>query len=1412
MHRVTKSVIMAPAPKPAQASTPGTPDLAELLKVQMQMMQMFMDTTKRMEANAEKREEMLVERLEKMSSSAGRDTHVHTQDAATVSAALASRILVFEYDEESGCTFDKWITRFEDVVMSEGSSLKESDRTSLLVSKLDSRCYAMYVDHILPKKPADMSYEETKIVLSELFGEKVSLFRRRFNALRVVKEETEDFKSYAARVNQLHERGRVKEMTEDDMKCTLFVAGLQESRWKDLRKRLIRRLEGDTETKLKDLVTECDLSMTLVEDAEVREQDRMRVAAPVHQKKWSHQRSKKFNASRGYPSKNPGMAKDSSRKGACHSCGKFGHWAASCPDSRRKVKAVVKLNKVEGRKNVTVRIGNVDITMQLDTGADVTIIDQKTWRRLGSPSLSEASLDLSAANGSPIKVEGSFDAEFKVKGFQGKGRCYVTKNIRLLGIDWIDQLPPFKEAFATTCCVVKTAGVLEKEIQQKHPDVFKEELGRCKKLTAELVLKKDAKPVFVPKRGVPFAVEELVEKELDRLVDIGVLTPVSYSKWAAPIVVVKKKTGAVRICADYSTGLNDALELNRHPLPTPEEIFTKLNGGVVFSQIDLRDAYLQVEMSEKSKELLTVNTKRGLYQYNRLPFGVKSAPGIFQGIMDNLIAGVDGCAAYLDDIVVCGRTQEEHDRSVRRLFERIEEFGIRVRLEKCSFAQERIKFLGFIVDRHGRRPDPERTSAIAKMPAPRNIQEVESFLGMVSFYSSFVKEMRSMRAPLDDLKKKDNKFVWTDECEVAFNKLKQTVDSDLLLCHYDPKLPIIVAADASEKGLGAVITHRYPNGTEKAICHASRALTSAEKNYSQTEKEGLALIFAVRKFHRYIYGRKFTLLTDHRPLLGIYGSKKGIPAHSANRLQRWSLTLLGYDFDIQYRRTTEFGQADALSRLIASHTPQDEDVVIAKVESDVSAVLEETVNRLPVSWKDIRDASERDYVLPGVVDALKSGKWPDCMPGSALYNFRSQESHLTVKDNCVFFGERIVVPRLLRGRILKMLHSGHPGQTRMKLLARSYVYWIGMDTDIERTVRGCECCQRAAKMLVKTELTPWPETNRAMERIHIDFAGPQEGKMYLVVVDAYSRWPEIVEMRSTTATATINQLECMFARFGYPDTLVSDNGSQFTSRDFEEYCRVNGIKHLRSSPFHPQSNGLAERFVDTFKRALLKMKGEGSSQKALQRFLMTYRSTPCPSAKNQQSPAEMFIGRKLTTQISRLVMGSQEAKKGRLQGSKTKMAENFNRQHGAKKRSFNVDDLVYARDHRTPSKPSWTAGRVVRIRGRSMYDVEISKEVVWTRHVNQLRPRHCKEAVTILCDEFDIAPPSDGNGRRTVVDADVTSDWPSDLYRAMEDHTQRESSSSSSSSPARSPRGLRRSTRARVAPKRLSPDPSKDKY
>ena len=321
-----------------------------------------------------------------------------------------------------------------------------------------------------------------------------------------------------------------------------------------------------------------------------------------------------------------------------------------------------------------------------------------------------------------------------------------------------------------------------------------------------------------------------------------------------------------------------------------------------------------------------------------------------------MITGLEGCAAYLDDVIVTGSTLEEHSNNVQALFKRIADCGFRVRMEKCSFAKPEIKFLGHVVSRDGRPPDLEKIEAIAEMPAPKDPKQLKSFLGMISYYSSFVPEMRSMRGPLDDLERED-KFVWTAEHQKVLEKLKKVLQSDLLLTHFDPGLDIVVAADACDYGVGAVISHRFPNGTEKAIAHASRSLTKAEKNYGQIEKEALALVFGVRKFHRYIYGRRFLLLTDHKPLLSIFGSKVGISAYSANRLQRWELVLLAYDFVIEYRRSTHFGQADALSRLIASKKlPEDEDIVIAKIEQDVRAVQGDVIRHLPVTKEDIRPA------------------------------------------------------------------------------------------------------------------------------------------------------------------------------------------------------------------------------------------------------------------------------------------------------------------------------------------------------------------------------------------------------------------------------------------------------------------------
>uniref|UniRef100_A0A8R1I4B2 RNA-directed DNA polymerase n=1 Tax=Caenorhabditis japonica TaxID=281687 RepID=A0A8R1I4B2_CAEJA len=364
---------------------------------------------------------------------------------------------------------------------------------------------------------------------------------------------------------------------------------------------------------------------------------------------------------------------------------------------------------------------------------------------------------------------------------------------------------------------------LETSLRASFPAVFEAGLERCTKARATLHLKENASPAFRKARPVAYAVLPKVAHEVKLLVDQGVYTATDYSDFAAPVVVVDKKDGTIRLCGDYSTGLNEALETHQNPLPTAEDIFTTLNGAKYFTQIDLAEAYLQIEVEEQCKKLLTINTHLGLFYPNRLPFGVKTAPAIFQQIIDTMISGLEGVTAYMDDLVICG----------------IEEFGLRVKPAKCSFLQPEIKFLGFIISQHGRRPDPAKIAAIDQMPAPTDISQLLSFLGMVQFYGSFVKDLQNFRGSLETLTKKDIIFQWTKNCQSAFDNIKSVLKSKLLLTHYDPRLPIIVAADASNYGIGAVITHRFPDGSEKAIFHASRTLTAAQKGYSQIEKEAL---------------------------------------------------------------------------------------------------------------------------------------------------------------------------------------------------------------------------------------------------------------------------------------------------------------------------------------------------------------------------------------------------------------------------------------------------------------------------------------------------------------------------------------------------------------------------------------------
>ncbi|XP_061506314.1 uncharacterized protein K02A2.6-like [Anopheles gambiae] len=835
-------------------------------------------------------------------------------------------------------------------------------------------------------------------------------------------------------------------------------------------------------------------------------------------------------------------------------------------------------------------------------------------------------------------------------------------------------------------------------------------MGLCTKGNVTLQLKEKCRPVFCPKRPVAYAMLDAVDKELDRLEKLGVITPVDFSDWAAPIVVVRKANGQIRICGDYSTGLNGALHPQEYPLPLPADIFARLGNCTHFTQIDLSDAFLQVEIAEQSRKFLTINTHKGLYSYNRLPPGIKVAPAAFQQLMDKMLIGLRGVSSYMDDIIIGGRNQKEHDDILNETLARIQDYGFTIRVEKCFFNEKQIRYLGHIIDNQGIRPDPEKVKVITNLPAPSDVSEVRSFLGAINYYGRFIPNLRNLRYPLDALLKEGREFAWTAECQKVFEKFKSVLSSNLLLTHYDPRLEIVVSADASSVGLGATLSHKFSDGSMKVVQHASRSLTKAEQRYSQIDREGLAIIFAVTKFHKMIFGRHFRLQTDHRPLLRIFGNKKGIPVYTANRLQRFALTLLMYDFEIEYVTTEKFGNADILSRLISEHSKPDEDYIIAnlELEKDVKSVVISNISSLPINFTEVAKQTGKDSILSKVLHFTQNG-WPhNTIYTGELASFYARREALSAVDECLLFGERVIIPNSLQERCLRQFHRGHPGIQRMKSLARSYVYWPSIDKDISECVASCERCQAVSKSPAHSTPIPWPKPSSPWQRVHIDYAGPLEGDYFLIVVDAYSKWPEIVKTSSNTASATIAILRGIFSRFGNPVTLVSDNGTQFTSEIFADFCAHNGIEHLRTAPFHPQSNGQAERFVDTFKRSMKKISAEDTSlPEALDIFLQTYRSTPNPSTEEKKSPAELMLGRKMRTTLDLL--------RPTLNPFKHSVPE--------KVRELSCGDLVYVKTY-SRNIWKWEPAVITGRCGNVMYEVVTGDQRTLRRHVNQMRRRN----------------------------------------------------------------------------------------
>uniref|UniRef100_A0AAV2JVH3 ribonuclease H n=1 Tax=Knipowitschia caucasica TaxID=637954 RepID=A0AAV2JVH3_KNICA len=444
---------------------------------------------------------------------------------------------------------------------------------------------------------------------------------------------------------------------------------------------------------------------------------------------------------------------------------------------------------------------------------------------------------------------------------QTEGRSPEPRKVQALwGRDWLRKLQldwkSIESLQVAPNTTDKSTEVKLETVLVAATPVFQDGIGTLKNIKGKIVLQDGAIPRFHKARPVPYAIRQKVEAELDRLEADGILSKVDWSPWATPIVPVAKKSGAVRVCGDFKITINPVLQAEQYPLPRIEDIFANLAGGKRFTKVDLAEAYLQMEIEEDSKMFLTINTLKGLYRYNRLVFGVASAPAIWQRAMDQVLQGIPGTQCYLDDIIVTGANDNEHLENLHKVLQRLQDYGLRARRDKCEFFKPCITYCGHTIDAQGLHKCKEKINAVMKAPQPQDVQQLRSFLGFINYYHRFMPNLSTVLHPLNELLQAERKWKWTKECEQAFQEVKRLVTSETVLTHYDPSLPVKLACDASPYGIGAVMSHVMRDGTERPIAFASRSLSSAEKNYSQIDKEALGLVWGVKRFNQYLYGRE----------------------------------------------------------------------------------------------------------------------------------------------------------------------------------------------------------------------------------------------------------------------------------------------------------------------------------------------------------------------------------------------------------------------------------------------------------------------------------------------------------------------------------------------------------------------------
>jgi len=723
-----------------------------------------------------------------------------------------------------------------------------------------------------------------------------------------------------------------------------------------------------------------------------------------------------------------------------------------------------------------------------------------------------------------------------------------------------------------------TAGkpLTKEDILENYADLFTG-VG-CLEGEVHLEIYPTLKPV--PQRRLPIPIRDRVKAELDSLCKDTLIEPVTEpTPWVSALLVVQKPNGDLRICIDPKH-LNAALKRSIYMMPTIEDVLPQLSKAKIYSTLDATKGFNHLVLDSESSALTTFETPFGRYRWRRLCFGVSPAPEIFQARMHQVLGALKGVACIADDILVygCGDDMEEaqldHDKNMIALLDRCQQRDLHLNSSKLQVNRQTTTFMGHELTKDGLRPDQRKIKAIIDMPPPVDRPALMRLLGMATYLAKFVPNFSEVTAKLRELLPKDVEYRWDDAIQgSALRKLKEMLSTAPVLQYYDVSKPVIIQADASSTGLGACIMQ-----DGRPVEYASKTMTPTERDtFAQIEKETYAIVFALDRFHTYVYGRSVEIETDHKPLISIV--KKSL-ASAPKRLQRMLMKLQRYTFTLRYRPGSLMLVADTLSRApLADRTPTDFEDVAALADAEQQQELRMVASKATIDLIKSASANDDQYQLLRRQIAIG---WPDSATDvpPVLREFMTFADELVESDGLVFKGQRVVVPAEARAEILQRVHSSHIGVNGCIRRAKEAVFYPGITADIKKIVASCSICAAYQSSTQKEPMMPHAAPTRPWEKVGVDICTIRQ-QDYLVSVDYLSGYIEIDRLQSKKIQDVSYCLKMQFSRHGLPMEVVSDN-NPFKAVAFRKFAEKYDFVHTTSSP--PTMPGRRRRPLPASKR------------------------------------------------------------------------------------------------------------------------------------------------------------------------------------------------------------------------------------